>query len=108
MPKISVCPNDGNPLISTFAFRGNEWFCMKCKHAFPLFNSVDADKTPELKEKLKKDNKIFSKLRRHIFVGGERLSSCKLCNAKNEPHCCHLTDKEKRRQAVALRKLGIR
>lgn len=105
--RITVCPNDGNPLISTFAFRGNEWFCMKCKHAFGLLDSTDVDETPELKEKLKRDTKEFNKYRKHLFVGGEFLRTCKLCNSKNEPHANHLTDKEKRMQKIALSKLGI-
>lgn len=95
--KISVCPNCDNPLISTVAFAGAEWFCWECRWRGGIFYEKSVGRTTELVEKLKSDNMKFDEIRSDLWLGGERVSECKKCEDGKERHVHHLTHKEKER-----------
>ena len=44
----ACCPADGEPLISTFEFRGFEFICMVCGQKYGFLAPVGKPETPEL------------------------------------------------------------
>lgn len=44
---VACCPNDGEPLVATFEYRGAEFVCMECRRTFGYFDPVPAEPNTE-------------------------------------------------------------
>ena len=106
--EIAACPECSNPLISTFAFAGAEWFCWECRWRGGVFYEKTINRTPELEKKLRGDKKKFDEVRHDLWLGGERVRGCEKCESGNERHLHHLTDEEKARCKKARETIGIK
>jgi len=70
-----------------------------------MMNIERDDNTRELKDKLKADEKIFNKHRKHLHMGGGMIKDCAKC--KDQPHEHHMTRLEKKAHDKASKALGI-
>lgn len=52
-PPMACCPNDGEPLISTFRFPGAEFVCMVCGDHLGFLAPTPKPVTPELEARQK-------------------------------------------------------
>lgn len=50
-PPMACCPEDGEPLISTFRYAGAEFVCMVCGSLLGFLSPTPKDVTPELTER---------------------------------------------------------
>ena len=45
---MATCPHDGEPLVSTFEFRGAEFICVVCDRLYGYLSPRPAESTPAL------------------------------------------------------------
>lgn len=103
--QIMVCNHHHTPLIWTFRFAGAEYFCMAGNHAGGMLGTgYKTDATPELITKKKLFNNRWNQLKNHIVASRFQRRDCEKCTG-DELHNNHLTDDEKRRSEMALKKL---
>ena len=101
-----LCPCCDYPLISTLAFMGAEWFCMKCKWSGGIFSEKRGVPIPEDLEKAKADHELFKKHKPHLWMGGGQKEDCDRCVGK-EVHAWHLTPEEKSKCKEAREIIGV-
>lgn len=70
-----------------------------------MMNVESIDRTKELKDKLKADEKFFKKHRKDLHMGGGMIKDCVKC--KDQPHEYHMTDAEQTAHNKAAKALGI-
>ncbi len=98
MSRIAMCC--GTPLIPTFTFRGNEFYCRNCKTPFPMFGVRRIICTPELDAAQDENTEWFREIAKDCIPSGARLGDCEQCDAGGY-HLDHATDEaiEKSKQA---------
>lgn len=103
---IMVCNKHWKPLIWTFAFPYAEYFCMAGNHAGGMFGTgKEVELTPELKKLQTLYNRRWGQNRQYIALGRYKRTDCNKCDASNEYHTQHLTDKEIRLHEMAMKRL---
>lgn len=105
--EIMICNSHEAPLIWTFTFPGAEYFCMAGNHAGGMFGAGKrVEATPELMEQYHLFKRRWGQLSKHIAIGRFWRKDCAKCDVGNgEYHIQHLTEDEKRRSEMALKKL---
>lgn len=103
--QISVC-RCGAPLVYTFAFSGAEYFCVECGRKYGMFDAEQEDATPEIKKRLKRNEKRWVTMRKGLLSGGAMLRDCDTCSQNNEPHLSHATELEKTAHTKAMKRIN--
>lgn len=106
MKKIAICRHCGEPLISTLAFVGSEYYCLMCGATYGYLDV----QTCELSEGLKYTHNIYKKIFKLIykdFIPYECYqNSCEKCKSFKETHIEHATQKELFKSKMALKILN--
>jgi len=102
---IKVCLNCETPLVPTMVFSGAEWFCMKCRQEFPLFNCERVLRTEELNTKLNVLTEEFVSIAKDCIPRGSRRADCAKCTVRSEYHLEHATLEQLERSKEAYVKL---
>lgn len=88
------------PLIWTFIFPGSEWFCMECKHAYPMMNAPDQIEATEENKKLSDDRKkAFHELTEDYIAPTVYHRDCEKCGNFEEYHILHVSDEAIKKSA---------
>lgn len=104
--ELLVCERCENPLLWTFAFPGCEWYCPSCGAASGMLGFGKKVKlTPARKKKLRSLKIRWGQIVRHLQTGGGWKEGCAKCDKRDEYHCCHLTEEEKRKKEWAWDRL---
>ena len=109
---ISVCKNCDLPLIFTFCWDGQEYYCLNCGKTLPFMYQKEIPITKELKLARKVLDDIWSAIYKHLIPEsrGYTKTNCKKCqNHKDKYHYQHLSESEKIRDKYAtmiLKKLA--
>ena len=103
---IELCPNCKKPLVWTFMYAGNEWYCLNCKNSYPMFcDSISIEENDEdfkyyeLQQRIYKN--IFKVIEKDLVPKRCYRNKCKKCESRQEYHYQHLTDLEKLKDRVA-------
>ena len=93
--QITVCTRCKIPLIWTFLWDGNEYYCINCAEHSGLMGGGDrVDLTPELKAQNKVILRVWKALRFNLLPRGNfGRNNCKKC-AGSYAHRDHLTKAE--------------
>ena len=102
--KIEMCCD--TPLIPTFTFSHNEWFCRTCRAAYPFMNVPwVADATEELKVEKQTNIEWFREMAKECIPRGCRFANCERCKATGEDHEQHATLAEQSASRTAYARL---
>ncbi|HEY1690084.1 MAG TPA: hypothetical protein VGF95_14610 [Solirubrobacteraceae bacterium] len=95
-PKMAMCPSCNEPLISTFAFRGYEFYCLCCGRHLEFLKPVGAEVTPELTARQEALQAEWDEhAGRKLLISGW-YDDCELCKARDEGyHREHATNEER-------------
>ena len=88
--KIAMCCD--TPLISTFIFPYNEWYCRVCKTTYPLLNVSRVESTQELLDAQTVNKKWFRDAAKDVIPPRSRRHGCKQCAGEN--HEDHASEEE--------------
>ena len=103
MAKIATCCF--TPLIWTFAFRGQEWFCRTCKETYPMMNApVSEEATPELETQKKANTEWWREASKGLMPQVGRRKGCDKCG-DGEYHSQHATDEETKNHQKAMNRI---
>lgn len=100
--EIAVCSHCGEPMISTFAFPGSEYYCLICGSTYGMFSAKTIKSTKELIYRQKLYNKIFKVIYKDIIPMGAYLNNCKKCDCMKETHINYASDVEIFKDKVAF------
>lgn len=100
--EIAVCC--GTPLVFTFKFSGAEYYCLRCRRAFGMFDVHTVPKTSALDAERIRNEDEFERLAVDLVARGERRRDCDRC-AFGEDHSRHCGDEARRRSDEAYRRL---
>lgn len=99
--EINVCPYCGEPMISTFAFRGAEFYCLMCGNTLGMFSCSSVEWDEQLNEKRKLYERVFKTIYKDLIPSGAYLLKCPKCKDMNETHRQHASEKEILKDEIA-------
>lgn len=107
---ITVCTRCKIPLIWTFMWAYNEYFCINCNGHWGMMGAGDhVELTPELKKMDKIIKRVWKAMAFNLIPRSSyQRTTCKKCQTCTASHLTHLTKQEKRKNKLAtamLRKL---
>lgn len=92
MTRVAMC-TCGAPLVSTFAFRHFEFYCLECGRRYGFLDPQGAPETPALIARMDAAEEEFRRLAEGLIAeGGRLLDDCDSCRA--EDHMLHATPEE--------------
>lgn len=93
--KIAGCPRCEAPIVSTFAFRGAEWYCLDCGKTVAWFSEISLPNTKRNRERLAKREAEFDPIAHALLVPFSKLRDCDRCQANfDDDHCLHVNEAE--------------
>jgi hypothetical protein len=99
--QITICSNCKIPLIWTFKWAYNEWFCINCGGHWGMMGRDSTELTPELKVQDKVIQRLWKVISFNLVVrGAYGRDDCKKCNG-GFTHHTHLSLSEKRKDKLA-------
>ena len=90
--RYALCRSCDAPLISTFHWRGKEFYCLECGrlHEWLEPESAEAD-TPEIKARYEALHAEWLAHAGDLITPGSWLRDCELCRCHQEYHADHAT-----------------
>lgn len=92
--EIAVCNYCKEPLISTLAFNGSEYYCLICGNHYGMFDCDTTESDKELQYKKKLYERVFKVIYKDMIPAGCYRNSCEKCCSMKEHHRCHASEDE--------------
>jgi len=103
-PEIRVCRDCDTPLIFTFLWAYNEYYCINCGVPTEFLGNKYMVLTRELKAKKTVVEKFWKGLRKSMLPNGRyQMTGCKKCGPEDHNH--HETPLEKEKSRIAYQML---
>lgn len=104
--KKTICRHCKEPLISTLAFAGTEYYCLMYGATYGFLDVQTCELNKELKYTHNIYEKIFKLIYKDFIPYGCYRNNCEKCKSFKEKHIKHATQKELFKSEMALKILN--